>query len=263
MKNLTLAGIQSALHWHDRRANLAMFEEKIWQLENPVDLIVLPEMFTSGFTMETEQVAEHMNMDTTRWMKQMASQTKAVITGSIVIKEGEQYSNRLLWVTPEGEVHHYDKRHLFRMANEDKHYLIGKKQPIFTLKGWKIFPQICYDLRFPVWSRNRATEAEGFAYDFSFYIASWPASRTTAWDVLLPARAVENWSYTLGINRIGVDGNAIAYDGHSALYDFKGTRLSFAADQELTLLATLDADLLLEYREKFPAWRDADRYRME
>jgi omega-amidase len=263
MEDLKVAGIQSTLYWHDRGANLAMFEEKIWELESEVDLIVLPEMFTTGFTMEAERVAEHMNMDTTKWMKQMASQTKAVITGSVVIREGEQFFNRLLWVTPNGDVLYYDKRHLFRMAKEDRHYSMGSRQPVFELKGWKIFPQVCYDLRFPAWSRNRATKEGGFTYDLSFYIASWPAARTLAWDVLLPARAVENWSYTLGINRVGVDGNDISYDGHSALYDFKGNRLSFAADKEMTMLFTLHADKLLEYREKFPAWKDADTYRME
>jgi len=262
MEDLKVAGIQSTLYWHDRGANLAMFEEKIWELESPVDLIVLPEMFTTGFTMETETVAEHMNMDTTKWLKQMASQTNAVVTGSIVMREGQNFFNRLLWATPEGGVLYYDKRHLFRMANEDEHFNMGTTQPIFELKGWKILPQVCYDLRFPVWSRNRVTEKKGFDYDFSFYIASWPAARTKAWDVLLPARAVENWCYTLGVNRIGTDGNDIPYNGHSALYDFKGEQLCFAGNQEMTLVGTLNAGLLQEYREKFPAWKDADAFRL-
>lgn len=263
MENLKIAGIQSPLYWHDRGANLAMFEEKIWELESPVDLIVLPEMFTTGFTMEAETVAEHMNMDTTKWMKQMASQTKAVVTGSIVMREGKKFFNRLLWATPEGEILYYDKRHLFRMAKEEEHYTMGSLQPIFLLKGWKILPQVCYDLRFPVWSRNRANEQGGFDYDFCFYVASWPAARTTAWDVLLPARAVENWCYTLGINRVGIDGNDISYDGHSALYDFKGDRLCFEGDKETTLLFTLYADQLQEFRLKFPAWKDADSFRLD
>ncbi|WP_158859120.1 amidohydrolase [Lunatibacter salilacus] len=262
MENLKVAGIQSSVYWHDRGSNLAMFEEKIWELESAVDLIVLPEMFTTGFTMEAERVAEHMNMDTTKWMKQMASQTKAVITGSVVIREGEKYFNRLLWATPDGEVLHYDKRHLFRMAKEDAHYNMGTTQPIFDLKGWKILPQVCFDLRFPVWSRNRATKEGGFDYDFSFYVASWPAARSTAWDVLLPARAVENWCYTLGLNRVGTDGNEVAYNGHSGLYDFKGNRICFGGETEMTLLFTLNADQLHEYREKFPAWKDADAFRL-
>lgn len=263
MEDLKIAGIQSDLYWHDRGSNLAMFEEKIWELKSSVDLIVLPEMFTTGFTMEAVAVAEHMNMDTTKWMKQMASQTQAVITGSVILQEGKRFFNRLLWVTPKGEVLYYDKRHLFRMANEDAHFSMGKSQPVFEWKGWKILPQVCYDLRFPVWSRNRATEGGGFAYDFSFYIASWPAARTMAWDVLLPARAIENWTYTMGINRVGVDGNNIAYDGHSAIYDFKGKRVCFAGDKEMTFITVLKADQLLEYREKFPAWKDADSFRME
>lgn len=202
MEDLTVALIQTDLYWQDREANLAMLEEKIWPLKGKVDLIVLPEMFPTGFSMEAEKLAEPMNFTTIKWLLQMASQTKAVVTGSVIIKEGKQYFNRLLWVSPEGEIAFYDKRHLFRMADEDHHYSMGKQRKVFSLKGWKILPQVCYDLRFPVWSRNTSDEDGQMDYDLAFYIASWPAARDSAWDVLLKARAVENLCYTIGVNRI-------------------------------------------------------------
>lgn len=262
MENLKIAGIQSDIYWHDRAANLAMFEEKIWQLDGQVDLILLPEMFTTGFTKDVGKMAEPMNLDTTKWMRQMASQTGAVITGSIIIQENGLYFNRLLWVDPQGNTQYYDKRHLFRIAEEDAYFALGKKQPIFQLKGWKILPQVCYDLRFPVWSRNRPDKKGSLDYDFSFYVASWPAARIQAWDILLKARAVENWCYTLGINRIGTDGNNIAYNGHSGLYDFRGDTIAAVGASNHTLYATLNGEALKDYREKFPAWKDADHFEL-
>src|SRR5690606_10220796 len=200
VKNLKVALFQTDLYWQDRAANLANLEEKIWSLKNPVDLVVLPEMFSTGFTMNSREMAEPMNFTTTRWMKHMAAQTGAVITGSVIINDSGKYFNRLLWVTPEGGVSHYDKKHLFRLANEDAHFDMGKEKIIVDLKGWKILPLICYDLRFPVWSRNRANSSGEGLYDLVFYIASWPASRIAAWDILLQARAIENLSYTIGVN---------------------------------------------------------------
>lgn len=259
--DLAIALVQTDLYWKDRTANLAMLEEKIMNLEQRVDLIILPEMFSSGFTMDAAEVAEPMNFTTTKWMRQMAAQTQAVITGSLVIKEGGSFYNRLLWVTPDGNVSKYDKRHLFRMADEDAHYSTGIQREVFFLKGWKIFPQICYDLRFPIWSRNRIKNHE-LEYDLIFFVASWPRPRISAWDILLQARAIENLSYAIGVNRIGEDGNCISYSGHSAAYNFKGEKLVFSDNVEQVLFVHLDYKGLKEYREKFPAWKDADFFQL-
>jgi omega-amidase len=263
MQDLRVAFIQSPLHWHDKGANLAMFEEKIWGLDQKVDLIVLPEMFTTGFTMEVAAMAEPMNLTGTKWLKQMASQTKAVVTGSMIINENGKFYNRLIWAQPDGKILTYDKRHLFRMANEDHFFDMGMKREIFSCKGWNILPQICYDLRFPVWNRNRANKEGVMEYDLCFYIASWPAPRASAWDILLPARAVENLCYSLGVNRIGTDGNDIAYVGHSALYDFKGNKVADAREDEKHVVVTLSFSELQAYRNKFPAWKDADYFQIE
>uniref|UniRef100_UPI0040487FA3 amidohydrolase n=2 Tax=Algoriphagus sp. TaxID=1872435 RepID=UPI0040487FA3 len=257
--DLRVALVQTDLHWQDKTANLAMLEEKIWSLKNSCDLIVLPEMFPTGFSMDSATLAEPMNLQVHKWMKQLAAQTGSVITGTVIISEGGKYYNRLLWVAPDGHTQSYDKRHLFRMANEDASFALGEQLPIFLLKGWKICPQICYDLRFPVWVRNRWTEGNA-AYDLLFYVASWPAARISAWDALLPARAIENLSYTFGVNRVGIDGNQIAYNGHSAAYDFKGETLVNLEEQEQMQVIALNYTALEEYRSKFPAWKDADSF---
>jgi omega-amidase len=261
-ENLKVALIQTDLYWQDRGANLANLEEKIWAMDRGVDLIVLPEMFPTGFTMHVEEMAEPMNFTTTKWMRQMAAQTKAVVTGSVIIKEAGKFFNRLLWVNPEGEVTFYDKRHLFRMAHEEKCFDMGQQNVFVELKGWKILPQICYDLRFPVWSRNIGDKEGKGLYDLAFYIASWPASRITAWDILLKARAVENLAFVIGVNRTGRDGNDIQYNGHSGAYDFKGNSLAFSEEKEEILHAELDYKQLVEFREKFPAWKDADSFQI-
>lgn len=258
---IRIALVQTDLHWQDKTANLAMLEEKIWGLKGQADLIVLPEMFTTGFSMEAEKLAEPMNLTVCKWMKQLAAQTQATITGSAIINEGGKYFNRLLWVDPNGYIEHYDKRHLFRMANEHKTFAAGQKLPIFHLKGWEFCPQVCYDLRFPVWSRNGWDEGEA-GYDVIFYVASWPAARVSAWDTLLPARAIENLSYSIGVNRVGKDGNGISYVGHSAAYDFKGEKVSDLGEIEGIQIISLSAQKLNEYRTKFPAWRDADEFRI-
>ena len=257
--DLRVALVQTDLHWQDKTANLAMLEEKIWSLKNSCDLIVLPEMFPTGFSMDSATLAEPMNLQVHKWMKQLAAQTGSVITGTVIISEGGKYYNRLLWVAPDGHAQSYDKRHLFRMAIEHASFAPGEQLPIFSLKGWKICPQICYDLRFPVWVRNRWTEGNA-AYDLLFYVASWPAARISAWDALLPARAIENLSYTFGVNRVGIDGNQIAYNGHSAAYDFKGETLVNLEEQEQIQVITLNYTALEEYRSKFPAWKDADNF---
>lgn len=253
--NLKVTLIQSELYWQNIDANLAMFEEKIWQIEEQTDLIVLPEMFNTGFSMEAEKLAEMMNLKTFKWLKQMASQTKAVILGSYIVKENEQYFNRLVWMQPNGEFDIYDKRHLFRMANEHHTFTGGTQKIVKDIKGWKIMPLICYDLRFPVWSRNVNLE-----YDVLIYIANWPKVRNTAWRSLLQARAIENLSYSIGVNRVGKDGNDIAYSGDSAVVDFKGNYLFEEKDIEIIKTVELSKENLLKYRKKFPAQLDADRF---
>lgn len=264
MENLKVTLIQSTLHWEDTIANLAMFEEKIWQLKDATDLIVLPEMFTTGFSMDAARLAEHMNMSTFKWMKQLAAQTGAVITGSYIVKENDNYFNRLLWMRPDGSYEVYDKRHLFRMAEEHQVYAAGRTRIITELKGWRICPLICYDLRFPVWSRNSPIDAKnpsgGPVYDCLIYIANWPSARRYAWSTLLQARAIENLSYVLGVNRVGTDGKGHLYSGDSALISPKGEQLFHQADHEIMQTITLDAEALLTFRQKFPAHLDADSF---
>ena len=263
MENLILALVQSDLYWKNTTANLAMLEEKILSIPRRVDVVVLPEMFPSGFTMEAAEVAEPMNLQVCRWMQQMSAQTQAVVTGSAVIQENGKFFNRLLWVEPSGKIDHYDKRHLFRMANEHDHYTGGRVRKVFNWNGWRILPQVCYDLRFPVWSRNRARANGTMEYDLALYVASWPSPRVSAWDTLLRARAIENLSYSIGVNRVGVDGNGVGYSGHSGAYGFKGETLVFLEDRETIQIVELDAGALHDYRQKFPAWMDADDFSVD
>lgn len=263
MQNLTLALVQTDIHWENSGANLAMFEEKLWGMKEKADIIVLPEMFTTGFTMNSEDQSEPMNLHATKWMLQMAGQLKSIITGSVIIKAGGKHYNRLLWATPEGELLHYDKRHLFRMAGEDNYFSMGMENKTFTCKGWKIRPQICYDLRFPLWSRNASTPEGEMDYDLIFYIASWPAARVTAWDALLRARAVENLSYCVGVNRVGEDGNGVSYCGHSAAYGFKGDEIIHSGNAAKISIVELNGKDLIDYRAKFPAWKDADGFSID
>lgn len=256
--------LQPNLYWHDPVANRAMLEERIFALPEPTDLIVLPEMFTTGFTMDARAVAEPMNLTTFRWLKQMATQTGAVVTGSYVVREGNAFYNRLIWMQPDGQFDTYDKRHLFRMAGEDAVYTAGTSRIVKEWKGWRICPLICYDLRFPVWSRNvpagLTDDAPSFAYDLLLYVANWPAPRRHAWNVLLQARAIENLSYVVGVNRVGNDGNQNAYTGDSAVVDFKGEVLFRQPDTEVVHQQTLSLDELCAFRERFPANLDADNF---
>lgn len=270
--HLTL--LQPNLYWHDPVANRAMLEERIFTLPEQTDLIVLPEMFTTGFTMDARAVAEPMNLTTFRWLKQMAAQTGAVVTGSYVVREGKAFYNRLVWMQPNGEFDVYDKRHLFRMAGEDTVYTAGTRRIVKEWKGWRICPLICYDLRFPVWSRNvtpafwqsgfsppsSPDSAHLFDYDLLLYVANWPAPRRNAWNVLLQARAIENLSYVVGVNRVGQDGNQNTYTGDSAVIDFKGDVLFRQSDAEIVHQQTLSVDDLRAFRERFPAHSDADRF---
>lgn len=259
--------LQTNLYWQNPVANRAMLEERIFGLPEPTDLIVLPEMFTTGFTMDARAVAEPMNLTTFRWLRQMAAQTGAVITGSYVVQEGGGYFNRLVWMQPDGQYDTYDKRHLFRMAGEDGIYTAGTRRLVKEWKGWRICPLICYDLRFPVWSRNQSQIPDGvndgqraFDYDLLLYVANWPAARRDAWNVLLQARAIENLSYVAGVNRVGEDGNGHPYTGESAIIGPKGEIMFRQADAEVVHQQTLSLDELRAFRDKFPANLDADQF---
>lgn len=253
---LNIALLQSNLYWENITANLAMFEEKISQITSPVDLIVLPEMFSTGFTMNAANLAEPMNLTTYKWLQQQSKKTQAVVVGSCIIKEQGFFYNRLLWAEPNGNVDFYDKRHLFRLAGENQIYSAGSKKIIKNLKGWKICPLICYDLRFPVWSRNTNLE-----YDILLYIANWPNPRLNAWDTLLQARAIENLAFSIGLNRVGKDEKGNEYKGNSAVYDFKGqTLLKIENGKEALEIITLHKQPLDEFREKFAVYLDADSF---
>jgi len=255
MQDLRIALIQFDIVWQNPISNRNILETKIADIDPKVDLIILPEMFTTGFTMNTIEHTEQMEGETLFWMKQMAANSDAVITGSIIIKERNHYFNRLLWITPKGEQYYYDKRHLFRMAEEHNYFAQGNIQPIFELKGWRIKPQICYDLRFPVWSRNNDLE-----YDLLFYVANWPKARISAWDTLLQARAIENLSYSIGVNRVGTDGNKKDYNGHTACYNYKGELLGNMVEKETIVYVDLSKPDLGNYRKSFPANLDADTF---
>ena len=256
--------IQSDLYWQDIGANLAMFEEKIWKIEDETDLIILPEMFNTGFSMSASELAEPENFTTFRWMKQMAKQTNAAVIGSYIIKESSNYYNRLYFVEPDGSYGSYDKRHLFRMGKEHLTYAPGKKRMIRNFRGWKIMPQICYDLRFPVWNRNRydLTTSE-FEYDLLIFVANWPAPRIAVWDSLLKARALENQCFSIGVNRTGSDGEGIDYNGNSIVYNYKGQPMYKTTNQPFMQTVELDLTELQSFRNKFPVYLDWDKYEID
>ena len=237
-----------------------MFTDKISSLREETDIIILPEMFTTGFTMKAASLAEEMDGQTMQWMRRVARQKNCIVTGSLIIEEDQKYYNRLLWMQPDGSFHHYDKRHLFRLGEEEKTYTAGDNQWIMHWKGWKIFPLICYDLRFPVWSR-RTTSLD---YDLLIYVANWPERRIQAWKTLLPARAVENQCFVAGLNRTGTDGNGMIHTGDSAVYDFKGSIISTTKpNEENTETVSLDLEALQEFRKQFPFSEDADSFELQ
>ena len=213
MSSLTITIIQSDLHWEDKAANLAMFEKKINGIKEKTEIVLLPEMFSTGFSMNAKALAETMDGETVAWMKKIAAEKKIILTGSIIAEENEKYFNRLVWMLPNGEFGFYDKRHLFAFAEEDKYYSAGNKRLITSVKGWKINLLVCYDLRFPVWARQ-TNEAE---YDLLIYVANWPERRIYAWKTLSQARAIENQCYVAAVNRVGKDGNDIYYSGESMI----------------------------------------------
>ncbi|MFK5958605.1 MAG: amidohydrolase [Lutibacter sp.] len=255
MQHLKIALLQAAIVWQNAVKNRKQFSNKINAINEDVDLIVLPEMFTTGFSMQPQEIAETMQGETVKWMQQLASEKQAAIVGTIIISENNKYYNRFLFVHPSGEINSYDKRHLFTLAGEDKIYTSGNDKLIVNYKGWKICPLICYDLRFPVWARNVED------YDIILYVANWPKPRIEAWDSLLKARAIENMSYSIGVNRVGIDANKLEYCGHSAVYDCLGGKLATVKlNKEEIIITTLDKKHITEVRNKLNFLNDKDSF---
>lgn len=276
MSTLTITGIQTQLHWENKAANLDMFREKIASIKDRTELVILPEMFSTGFSMQPERLAEKMNGPTLEWMKRTAAEKRIILTGSIIIEEGGNYFNRLVWMLPNGQYGYYDKHHLFAYAGEHEKYTPGNKRLIASVKGWKINLQVCYDLRFPVWARQQVagTNGAGFAspgnppvpapeYDLLIYVANWPERRSHAWKTLLQARAIENQAYVIGLNRTGNDGNGIYHSGDSMIIDPLGEILYETNRPEDIFTYTLPKEKLDEVRAKFPFWKDADHFLIE
>jgi len=253
---MKIALIQTELSWENPNENKALLQEKINAISQYVDLIVLPEMFTSGFTMNPKNIAQSMQGEAISWLKETAKDKDCAITGSLVIEENGNYFNRLVFVFPNGEIQTYDKRHLFTLAGEDKVYTAGKDKLIVDYKGFKICPLICYDLRFPVFARNVED------YDVLIYVANWPKPRVNAWDILLKARAVENMSYVIGVNRVGFDENNHEYVGHSQAVDFLGNYLQEPQEIEGVFIVELDKTELIETREKLNFLNDRDEFKL-
>jgi predicted amidohydrolase len=248
--------IQSPLVWENPQANRNYFTSAIASVPVDTNLIVLPEMFTSGFTMNPKAVAESMQGETMQWLQLLAQSRNCAITGSLVITEGDQYYNRLVFVYPSGVIQSYDKKHLFTLSGEHEVYTAGTEKVVVEYMGWRICPFICYDLRFPVFSRNNVN------YDLLLYVASWPKTRTNAWDILLQARAVENMCYAIGVNRIGADANGYEYIGHSQAIDYLGKALVSPNEDEGVFTTILDKDALLETRQKLNFLNDQDAFHL-
>ncbi len=254
MQDLNISIVQANVHWENKADNLSLFDRLLTKIPDQTDLIVLPELFSTGFTMNAKELCEPMDGPTMEWMVQKAEELKAVITGSLIIEEEDHYFNRLVWIDPNNELLTYDKRHLFRMGNEHKTYTSGDQRLITTLNEWRICPQICYDLRFPVWNRNDDN------YDCLIIVANWPDIRSKAWKILLQARAVENISYVVGVNRVGNDGNGVYHSGYSSIIDHEGAILYESKDNEEVHSIKLSKTALHDFREKFPAQKDADNF---
>lgn len=257
-QNLKTALLQVDLVWEDIEANKIIFEQKIEQLSADVDLIILPEMFTTGFSMNASALSEPPNGPSFEWMQEMASEKNAAVTGSIITAENGSYYNRLYFVFPDGTFEKYDKKHTFTLAKENETYASGRERLIVNLKGWKICPLVCYDLRFPVWARNTVD------YDLLIYVANWPSPRVHAWDILLQARAIENMSYCIGLNRVGRDGKDLDYVGHSAVYDGLGKRISkTTSETEFSEEVVLEKDHLVKIRSELRFLQDRDKFTLQ
>jgi predicted amidohydrolase len=254
---LSVAYLQLDIAWHNPKANRQRIDQLTASLPMSVDLLFLPEMFTTGFTMEPKEVGEPMQGDSVQWMKDFARRKDILLGGSVVIKEGDHFVNRFLFVFPGGQLEYYDKRHLFNHAGEGDHYFPGQIRKIITWKGWRIMPMVCYDLRFPVWSRNNLD------YDMLVYVANWPEPRIHHWDQLLLARAIENQCYTLGVNRTGVDGYDMTYIGHSRMVSFDGSLLQQADHLEGVYYAELDLEKMKAYRNTFSFLKDGDTFQIQ
>jgi omega-amidase len=257
-ENLNVTFVQSDIIWENKHENLKNFSEKIKAHKEASDIIILPEMFNTGFTMDSNKFAEQPEGLTFQWMKDISAEKGCVVTGSYIVEDNKEYYNRLVWMLPDGTFHYYNKRHLFRMAGEHEHFSAGKKRIILELKGWRICPLICYDLRFPGWSRNRND------FDLLIYIASWPAKRNHAWKTLLAARAIENLCYVAGVNRVGADGNDNEYSGDSSIIDPRGFPIAATKpmEEEIATVALSYRDLI-SFRKSFPAHLDADYYEVQ
>ena len=262
MSTLTITGIQTMLHWENPPANRDMFEEKIKSISEKTEIIILPETFSTGFSMKPKELAETMEGETTGWMNKVATEKRSIITGSVIIKENENYFNRLIWMLPNGQHGTYDKRHLFNYAGEGNEFTSGTKRLIASAKGWKINLLVCYDLRFPVWARQQ-THEEGPEYDLLIYVANWPERRNHAWKTLLQARAIENQCYVVGVNRVGNDGNNIYHSGDSMVVDPMGEILYTKAHEEDIFTVTLQKEKLEEVRAKLPFWKDGDNFMIQ
>jgi predicted amidohydrolase len=263
MRDLTVALVQAATIWRDAAANRTLYGDLVRPLSGRADLVVLPETFLSGFSNEAISQAETMDGEGLSWMAGLARETGAVICGSLVMRVGDSVYNRLIWMRGDGSHAHYDKRHLFRMAGEHERYAGGSSRLIVELNGWRVCPQVCYDLRFPVWSRNRYdTAAARMDYDLLLFVANWPNPRRYAWSTLLRARAIENLTYCIGVNRVGTDGNNLTYAGDSAVLDFMGAPIVELGEQANVVTAVLSGEKQQAWREKFPTWMDADQFEL-
>ncbi|MBN8702583.1 MAG: amidohydrolase [Bacteroidetes bacterium] len=261
---LKVSIVQTALFWEEREKNLSALSNQLQNISNS-DLIILPEMFSSGFTMNAAAVAEDMRGESVTWMKKIAKEKNCTICGSLVIKENSGFYNRLVVVDENENIHYYDKKHLFRMSEENNVYTPGNKPLTIRIKGWNVRFFVCYDLRFPIWCRNKFTtdtkSIESIEYDLAVFVANWPERRSIAWKTLLQARAIENHCYVVGVNRIGSDGNNIPYSGDSAVLNFLGERVSNTKPHENSVeTVELSREKLTEYRTNFPVWMDADSF---
>lgn len=258
--DITVSAIQTELFWEDKSANLQMFENKFVALRGATDIVVLPEMFSTGFSMNPAKHAESIEGETIQWMKRISKENKVILTGSLIIEEEGKYYNSLIWMLPDGTFGQYNKRHLFGYAEEDKHYSQGRKRLIASVNGWKINLQVCYDLRFPVWARQATIEQP--EYDVLIYVANWPERRNHAWKSLLVARAIENQCYVVGVNRVGNDNNDVYHSGDSMIIDPMGIVVQTAAHDSTILTHVLSKKVLLEFRDQFPFLKDGDDFQI-
>jgi predicted amidohydrolase len=279
MSSLSVTLIQPDLQWEDKLSNLKMLEEKICAIKEKTEVVILPEMFSTGFSMQPERLAETITGNTVQWMKKISREKKIILTGSLIIEESGKYFNRLIWMMPNGQFGSYDKRHCFAYAGEDQHYAAGDKRLIASVKGWRINLQVCYDLRFPIWARQQLVTLNSTAlgptglagstsltgptaleYDLLIYVANWPERRNHAWKTLLQARAIENQCYAIGVNRVGNDGNQIYYSGDSMIVGPLGELIYQKTGEEDVFTFLLTKERLEAVRSKYPFWRDADQF---